>query len=239
MSERTALAAGVMQALCDRIEALRAGLPLAPTVAADLATRIARVRAGMVGAVNLASLAAGAGDLCDVLHDLGREADPAQAEPQLAAVLAQVTTAVPISASPAVNQALDLGRTIAACIEAALLAEVAVAIASRTYTDRREALAAGDRLVAAAEPSLERIAQLGGEDLWRAASDAVRHAVDHLNRGVLDLKPVVLVEAIRSLPATVLAWRLYGDPARAAELVARNGIATPLFMPTSFEALSS
>jgi len=239
MSERIALAVDVMQTLCGQIEALRASLPLDDALSEDLATRLARVRAGMVGAVNLAGLATGAGDLCDVLHDLGREADPAQSELQLGTLLGLVPAIVPVSASPAVNLALDLGRAIAACLEAALLAELAVAIASRSYPDRREALAASDRLVAASEASLERIAQYGGEDLWRAASDAVRHALDHLSRGALDLKPVVLVEAIQSMPATVLAWQLYGDPARAAELVARNGVATPLFMPTSFEALSS
>ena len=45
-------------------------------------------------------------------------------------------------------------------------------------------------------------------------------------------------QAILSFPSTALAWRLYGDPARAEDLVARNRVATPLFMATNFEALA-
>ena len=42
----------------------------------------------------------------------------------------------------------------------------------------------------------------------------------------------------RSLPALVLAWKLYQDPSRAAELVARNDIPHPSFMPLRFNALA-
>jgi prophage DNA circulation protein len=239
VSKRAAIAASVVQALADIIEATRASLPLAADTAANLATRISRVRAAMVGTVDLTSLANGTGDLCDIIRDLGRRADPALAESRIAAALPQIAAAVPVSASPAITLASDLGHAIAACVEAACLAEVAVAISSRAYTDRRSALAGCARLTAAADASLERIALAAGEDVWRAASDAIRHALDFLSRGALDLKPVVLVESMRSFPATVLAWRLYGDPSRAAELVDRNGVATSLFMPCAIEALAS
>ena len=35
-----------------------------------------------------------------------------------------------------------------------------------------------------------------------------------------------------------LAWALYGDPSRAAELVERNRVGTSLFMPAAIDALS-
>jgi prophage DNA circulation protein len=239
MTERVSLAAGVVQALCDRIESVRAGVTLEADIASGLGTRIARTRASLVGAVSVVTVAGAVGDLCDVIRDLSREADPAQVEGLGSVALPLLAEVLPITSSPAVTLALDLARAALACVEAALLAEVAVAVAERAYDDRLQAQSAAGRLSALAEGSLERIAETGGEEIWRAAGEAVRQAIDYLGRGALDLKPVVLVEAMRSFPSTLLAWRLYGDPERAEELVARNGVSTPLFMPTSFEALAS
>jgi prophage DNA circulation protein len=239
MTERVSLAAGVVQGLCDRLEDLRATVTLDTTIASALATRLARVRAAMVGAVSVATVAGGVGDLCEVIRDLGRESDPAQVESLGGTALPLLIEALPQTSSPAVSLALDFARAAAACVEAALLAEVAVAVAERSYGDRPSAQAAAGRLSALADASLERIAESGGDEIWRTASEVVRQAIDHLGRGALDLKPVVLVEATRSFPSTVLAWRLYGDPERAGELVARNAVNTSLFFPTSFEALAS
>jgi prophage DNA circulation protein len=50
---------------------------------------------------------------------------------------------------------------------------------------------------------------------------------------------LVRVETGVSMSAVRLAYDLYGDPARARELTARNGVATPVFMPVVFEAVSA
>lgn len=239
MTERVSIAAGAVQNLCDQVESLRAGLTLEADVSADIATRIARTRAGLVGAVLVSTIANAVGDLCDVIRDMGSEADPAEIEGLGAAALPLLINAVPATTSPAVNLASDFAQAAVACVEAAMLAEVAVAVAERSYMDRPSAQGAASRLSEVADVSLERIAEYGGEDVWRAASEAVRQAIDYLGRGAMDLKPVVQVEAMRSFPSTVLAWRLYGDPERAEELVERNAVTTPLFFPTSFEALST
>jgi prophage DNA circulation protein len=238
MTERVSIAAGVVQSLCDQVESLRAGLTLDADVAADLGARIARTRASLVGAVLVTTIANAVGDLCDVIRDLGSNGDPAEVEGRGTAALPLLVDAIPATTSPAVNLASDFARASVACVEAAVLAEVAVAVAERSYMDRPSAQAATGRLSDLADASLERVADYGGEDIWRAASDAVRQAIDYLGRGALDLKPVVLVDAMRSFPSTVLAWRLYGDPERAEELVERNNCTTPLFMPTTLEAVA-
>jgi prophage DNA circulation protein len=238
MTERVSIAAGVVQTLCERIDDLRSAVTLDADVSSALATRIARSRASLVGARDVATVAAAVSDLCDVIRDLGSEADPAQIESLGGAALPFLVASIPVTSSPAVTLASDFARAAVACVEAALLAEVAVAVAERSYSDRPLAQAATKRLAGLGDTSLERIAEYGGEEIWQAASDAVRQAIDYLGRGALDLKPVVLVEAMRSFPSTVLAWRLYGDPERAEELVARNGVTTPLFMPTTLEALA-
>lgn len=61
--------------------------------------------------------------------------------------------------------------------------------------------------------------------------------IDYLSRAILDLAPVVKVNASLGMPSLFWAWRLYADPTRSPELVARNRIEHPSFMPPIFEAL--
>lgn len=61
--------------------------------------------------------------------------------------------------------------------------------------------------------------------------------VDYLSRSIIDLAPVVRVIANAEMPSLFWAWRLYKDPNRSTELVERNRISHPSFMPTVFEAL--
>ncbi len=61
--------------------------------------------------------------------------------------------------------------------------------------------------------------------------------IDYLSRAILDLAPVVKVTASLGMPSLFWAWRLYADPTRSGELVARNRIEHPSFMPPTFEAL--
>ncbi|QDM27003.1 hypothetical protein FNL56_13435 [Tardiphaga sp. vice304] len=62
--------------------------------------------------------------------------------------------------------------------------------------------------------------------------------IDYISRAILDLAPVITVETNLSLPSLALAWRLYQDPQRSIELVARNRVVHPSFMPVAFEALA-
>lgn len=75
-------------------------------------------------------------------------------------------------------------------------------------------------------------------DLYHSIA-ALRDAViEYLTRAVLDLAPVMNIEANLSMPSLFWAWRLYTDPNRSAELAARNSVPHPSFMPPQFEALS-
>ncbi len=50
-------------------------------------------------------------------------------------------------------------------------------------------------------------------------------------------RAMVTVETGISLPSTLLAYKLYGDPARAGALCDVAGSMTPALMPARFEAL--
>ncbi|MGY3588085.1 DNA circularization N-terminal domain-containing protein [Bradyrhizobium sp. USDA 4350] len=78
----------------------------------------------------------------------------------------------------------------------------------------------------------------GEIDLFHAIAAVRDRVIEYLSRAILDLAPVVTVEANLSMPSLFWAYRLYADPNRSTELAARNLVPHPSFMPTQFEALS-
>jgi len=62
--------------------------------------------------------------------------------------------------------------------------------------------------------------------------------VQYLTQLMANLAPVVTISSPQSMPALWWAWRLYQDPTRAVDLVLRNNVVHPSFMPLSFEALA-
>lgn len=75
-------------------------------------------------------------------------------------------------------------------------------------------------------------------DLAHALMKLRDAVVDYLTRSIIDLAPVIQLEANMILPSLFWAWRLYADPMRSSELVARNKIPHPSFVPEAFEALA-
>lgn len=75
-------------------------------------------------------------------------------------------------------------------------------------------------------------------DLIRAIGALRDATIAYLSRKVVDLAPVIRLEANLPMPSVFWAWRLYQDPSRASELVARNRVVHPSFMPAQFEALA-
>lgn len=75
-------------------------------------------------------------------------------------------------------------------------------------------------------------------DLFHAVGVMRDAVIEYLSRAILDLAPVINVDANLSMPSLFWAWRLYQDPERSSEIVARNRVQHPSFMPPAFEALA-
>ena len=118
-----------------------------------------------------------------------------------------------------------------------MAAALSVAVARVDYPSRRDAMQARECFVRAVAPVIETAGDFSDEAFsW--ISGITGEAALALSRAAADKAPVVRVETNLSLPSTVLAYRLYGDATRAGELVERNKVRTPVFMPTRVEALS-
>lgn len=87
--------------------------------------------------------------------------------------------------------------------------------------------------------ALDRIAAASvGQGVIDILGSVARTASEHIASISANLRPIIRAQTPRSAPSSAIAFALYGDPARAVELVARNNCGTPLFMPTSLDALA-
>lgn len=109
------------------------------------------------------------------------------------------------------------------------------AVAAQEYRTRPAAIAARERVKELAARAQDAAAELG-PDAVATVAEVAGLAADLISRKLADLAPIVRIETARRLPSTLIAWQLYGDPTRALDLVERNGVATSVLMPTSFEA---
>lgn len=238
---RIGIAAVVLIKFCDAlVDVLADVFPSDADKASELEARIARARVDGSTATSLDEVAAVLAGLITATRDVARLAarPDAAAAAWIAAARGMALSQSSATASPATVIASRLANGVAACAEAACLGEYAVALSQGLFTDRASALDAKSEIAAAAAEALERIAGACGREIWEAVSASIQYASDHLVARSLDLRPIVIVSTPLPMPATLLAWALYGDPQRADELVDRNRAATPAFMPTRFEALA-
>ncbi len=164
--------------------------------------------------------------------------DPRNAIAKLA-LLAQFTPDAPMSASV-------VGVSMAQMQDASgdlfrRAAVVAMARASMAYQPVSSDDAASIRnIVCSALDAEITVAADQGEDASFGALRSLRAAVvEDLNMRGANLPPIAEIAVGQSLPATVLAQRLYRDPGRTDELVMEGAPVHPAFMPTTFKALSS
>ncbi len=123
-------------------------------------------------------------------------------------------------------------------VRAAAMANYAVAVTLREYTDVRDARQARADAAELFEAALSTLDGWETFDVWSELADLRGQVAVHLSRLITTLAPVRVITAPARRPALYWAARLYGDYSRANELVSRNGIKHGLLMPTEFEALS-
>ena len=239
LDDRYALAAIAAQGLASVLQAAADRLPLttdqgqavkrvvftvstvlAPAITAP--TDVAAIGGVLATAAGTIQAASGSSDVTPVLYDAA----------------AASVRATPTFTSPARTREAALARMLAECIEAAFLGQAFVSEAQTEFGDRQAAIAARQRIAGAMDAAIDRVAAATGQAVVSLLGSVARTASDHIATVAADLRPIVRVRSARSAPSTAIAFELYGDPSRASELVTRNKVATPLFMPTAIDALA-
>jgi prophage DNA circulation protein len=104
---------------------------------------------------------------------------------------------------------------------------------------RDDAYAFGSRIRTALDGAIQDAGDAGDDATFDALTDLRAASLADIRARSADLRPVRSYDLPSGAPAPVLAYRLYGDPARATELAQRNRAAHPLFLPRRGEALSA
>jgi prophage DNA circulation protein len=121
-------------------------------------------------------------------------------------------------------------------VRLATIGAYAEAVAQAPLSDRQAALTIRGNVVEYLDAELESISATEHR-LFQEITAVRDAAVNYLSLAIIDLAPVRNVDANQSMPALYWAWRFYKDPNRAMEIVNRNRVADPAFIPPTFEAL--
>lgn len=243
-----AAAVGRLQDSVAALETVRATLPTAPAAASALYADLRRLYAAAPASVdNVSGLSPDfVPALFSAAETLGAAAIPVLSAPAFAsarAALAPLPTdsyAALAQPSPPASRALAANAAaLGQVARLALLASVVQATLAGSFVSRAEAFAARARLMDAFDDDLTVAANSRNVDLTVALQDLRGRVCDWFAKIMLDLAPVVIVRAPRELPSLALAWSLYQDISRARELVDRNAVRHPSFMPEQFEALAA
>ncbi len=240
LDDRYALASITAQDLAFALQAAANRLPLTSAQGLAVKRTVFAVSAVMAPAIQTPVDVAAIGSVLAIAAGTiqGASAPTDVASVCYAAATASVAT-VPTFASTARTAEATLARALAECLEAAWLGWAFVSEAQSDFGDRQAAVAARSRIADAMDGAIDRIAAAAGQDVIGLLGQVARTSSEFIATVAADLKPIVRVQTgSRSAPSTAIAFALYGDPSRAPELVTRNKVATPLFMPTIIDALA-
>lgn len=179
----------------------------------------------------------GAG-LVEAARSLGDGMAPETAYLALADVVRLDPTMAPTGTTPASRQVAANLDALARTLRLAGLTVMAEAAIRRDYESRQDAIAVRAELAERFEREQNTMTGAAYAELFVAVENLRGLVVAALSRRILDLAPIVTVEARISMPSLWWSWRLHQNPARAIELVRRNRVVAPSMMPLKFEALS-
>jgi prophage DNA circulation protein len=228
------------------VDVLRQTYPTDPATSAKLRDQVAAYVATTVPVIDDSAAAASASasaasTLVGIIRQFGA-ALPAEAAVRATLELAAAYPA-PATASPAyqartVREAADNAAATARLVRLGALTAYAEATLRRTFADRPAGITARGEIAERFENELYDTTGAAQAALYVAIEQLRGKVIEWLTKAINDLAPVITVESARIRPSLDLAWILYADPTRADELVARNKVRNPAFMPRQIEALA-
>jgi prophage DNA circulation protein len=233
------------------IDVMRQSYPVDPKVSATLRDTIASYVATVPAIITNTVLPGDdAKSLADVL--IGMVRDFGDAMPADSAVRASLEFAaafadpapvmITIAGQPYLSPtAMVQAANASAASRVARLAGLtayAEATLRRTFTSRPDGVTARGEVAERFENELYQTNGAENAALYVAIENLRGKVIDWLTMTINNLAPVITVESNRIRPSLDLAWILYADPTRADELVARNKVRHPSFMPREITALA-
>lgn len=137
------------------------------------------------------------------------------------------TRIVPAHLTPSRQQQVETQDQLLDLLQGTVVITSGVASAEVVYRDRNQAADVQDAFLGA----LEQAELQASDTLYAALQDVKVSMLDDLSRRGAGLPSVITLTPSSTLPALVQAYRLYQDATREEELVSRNGLQHPSFVP--------
>jgi prophage DNA circulation protein len=180
-----------------------------------------------------------AAQIFDIARDIAGGMEPTRAVAAFAALGGDWPPAsVPPGATANERLASANAGEVARIVRLAALGAAAEALTRAPFVSRPEAVTARADFVERVEAEMQETTGAALAPVFVALQTLQGATVAYLTGLIADLAPIITVDAPLALPSLVLAWELYQDPLRAREIVARNHVPHPSFMPLRFEALA-
>lgn len=121
------------------------------------------------------------------------------------------------------------------------IAEMIKTTSQMTFASRNDAIAIRDEVSDLLEPQLTALADAGNDTQYLAFQSARAAMVNDINTRGAQLPNITNINTFDSVPALVFAYKLYEDASRDQEIVDRNKIVNPGFLPafTPIEILTA
>jgi prophage DNA circulation protein len=169
-------------------------------------------------------------------RDLGDALAPESAARAMVELAEINAASAPAYLAPAPAQAS--ADALARVARLAALTAFSEAVIRRVYKSRPDGVSARAEVSERFEREMANTTGAENAALYLAIADLQGRVAEYLSRLINDLAPVIEIEAARQMPALYWAWRLYADPLRDREIVDRNRVRHPAFVPAKFAALS-
>jgi len=146
------------------------------------------------------------------------------------------STATAASATPSRVRLAQNSEALAALVRRTAIAEAARTSSTITFTSYDEAVHVQNILIEA----IDTESLTAPDSVYSALMDLRAAVVKDLSTRGADLSRIIQYTPACTEPALIIAHRLYGDATRADEIIARNKIKNPLFVPggVALEVLS-
>lgn len=151
------------------------------------------------------------------------------------AATASTSASTTMTGTAATDTAVPLGGSSAAILTSSLAssatAETLHRVAGIAFDNRDQAVQIRDQLL----KELDRQQLAASAERYRPLAQLSAELVREMNRTAANLVPLTRVTPATTLPALLLAHRLYGDARQAEQIVSRNRLAHPGFVPGGME----
>jgi prophage DNA circulation protein len=144
--------------------------------------------------------------------------------------LAAVAETTPSRTQQAKNQDL-----IVTMVRGLALAQIALAVADLDLHSKQDALRQRDETGELFEQEALAAGDTGKDEIYQALEETRVALAQDINRRAVDLPNLTTIRTSDSVPVLAFAYNLYEDAARDQEIIDRNRVRNPVFLPGGAE----